>query len=198
MRSRRRRSASRTPREERIIAGFEEIQRYVDQHGRVPQHGEDHDIFERLYAVRLDRLRDLADCRAVIGPLDRQGLLTGPAPTSISTPDDLDDDELLAQLGADAETGDITQLRHVRSAAEKRAADEIANRQPCEDFDGFRPLFDKVQQEIENGLGKRGRLNLKPRSSPGAGSFLAGRRLMWPHRARCSRTLRGGPTHGCG
>ena len=31
---------SRTPREERIIAGFEEIQRFVDEHGRRPQHGE--------------------------------------------------------------------------------------------------------------------------------------------------------------
>ena len=56
--------SSRTPREERIIAGFEEIQRFVEQHGRAPQHGEDRDIFERLYAVRLDRLRELADCRA--------------------------------------------------------------------------------------------------------------------------------------
>ena len=31
--------ASRTPREERIIAGFEEIQHFVEQHGRAPQHG---------------------------------------------------------------------------------------------------------------------------------------------------------------
>ena len=31
--------ASRTPREERIIAGFEEIQRFVEEHGHVPQHG---------------------------------------------------------------------------------------------------------------------------------------------------------------
>ena len=47
----------RSPREERIIAGFEEIQRFVEQNGHAPQHGEDHNIFERLYAVRLDRLR---------------------------------------------------------------------------------------------------------------------------------------------
>ena len=52
----------RTAREERVIAGFEEIQRFVDQHGHAPQHGEDRDIFERSYAVRLDRLRGLADC----------------------------------------------------------------------------------------------------------------------------------------
>jgi hypothetical protein len=46
----------RSAREERIIAGFEEIQRFVEKHSRAPQHGEDRDIFERLYAVRLDRI----------------------------------------------------------------------------------------------------------------------------------------------
>lgn len=63
--------------EERIIAGFEEIQRFADQHGRAPQHGEEREIFERLYAVRLDRLRSLPDCRALLEPLDHQGLLAG-------------------------------------------------------------------------------------------------------------------------
>jgi hypothetical protein len=46
------RDTGRTAREERIIAGFEEIQRFVDQHGYAPQHGEDSDVFERVYAVR--------------------------------------------------------------------------------------------------------------------------------------------------
>ena len=36
--------ASRTPREERIIAGFEEIQRFVEEHGKRPRHGELDDI----------------------------------------------------------------------------------------------------------------------------------------------------------
>jgi len=48
--------SSRTAHEERIIAGFEEIQRFVKQHSRAPQHGEDREIFERLYAVRLARI----------------------------------------------------------------------------------------------------------------------------------------------
>jgi hypothetical protein len=51
----------RSLREERIIAGFEEIQRFVETHGRAPQHGEAREIFERLYAVRLDRLRALEE-----------------------------------------------------------------------------------------------------------------------------------------
>ena len=43
----------RTPREERIIAGFEDIQRFVEEHGHAPRHTDDKYIFERLYAVRL-------------------------------------------------------------------------------------------------------------------------------------------------
>jgi hypothetical protein len=148
-------TASRhTPREERIIAGFEDIQRFVEQHGRAPQHGEDRDIFERLYAVRLDRLRELDDCRTLLAPLDHQGLLSGGNAATTSAPDDLDDDQLLAQLGVDtAALSDITELRHVRSTTEKRVAEEIANRQKCEDFDRFKPLFEQVQKEL--GAGQR-------------------------------------------
>ena len=40
---------SHTPQEERVIAGFEEIQKFVEQNRRVPEHGEDKDIFERIY-----------------------------------------------------------------------------------------------------------------------------------------------------
>lgn len=146
-------NASRPPREERIIAGFEEIQRFVEQHGHPPQHGEERDIFERLYAVRLDRLRELADCRALLEPLDRQGLLENVVSSPMGFSDQLDDDELLSQLGVDADApADITELRHVRSSAEKRAAEEIANRTKCEDFDQFKPLFEHVQSDLRIGL----------------------------------------------
>lgn len=169
--------SSRTPREERIIAGFEEVQRFVEQHGRAPQHSEDRDIFERLYAVRLDRLRELADCRAVIEALDHQGLLAGARPVSLSVPDHMDDDELLAQLGVDADVpSDITELRHVRSAAEKRAAEEIANRQKCEDFDDFKPLFEQMQKELSAGLQQTRRFERKSEIAPGRFYILGGQK----------------------
>jgi hypothetical protein len=142
----------RTAREERVIAGFEEIQRFVDQHRQPPQHGEDRDMFERLYAARLDRLLELPDCRALLEPLDRQGLLTGAAAKPVAVADDLDDNALLAELGVDTTKDSIAELKHVRSAADKRAAEEIANRTKCEDFDRFKPLFEKVQREIESGV----------------------------------------------
>jgi hypothetical protein len=138
--------------EERVIAGFEEIQRFTEQHGRAPQHGEDRDIFERLYAVRLDRLRVLPDCRALLEPLDHQGLLTGAPVGTASEGGVIDIDELAAELGDVDGTGDITVLRHVRTSAEKRAAEEIADRKPCEDFEAFKPLFERVQTEVKTGL----------------------------------------------
>lgn len=141
----------RSAREERIIAGFEEIQRFVDQHGRAPRHGEGHDIFERLYAVRLDRLRALEDCRSVLAPLDRQGLLSG-EPVAAAPTEAVDEDELMAELSGTAGTDDITALRHVRSTVEKRAAEEIAQRKPCTDFDTFRPLFERVKRELKAGV----------------------------------------------
>ncbi|MBI1919892.1 MAG: GIY-YIG nuclease family protein [Geobacter sp.] len=139
----------RTPREERIIAGFEEIQRFVEQHGRAPQHGEDKDIFERLYAVRLDRLRALEECRSLLVPLDHQGLLTGAEVVRAETAETMDDDELLAELEGAVCPSEITELRHVRTSAEKRAAEEIANREKCEDFDSFQPLFKQVESELK-------------------------------------------------
>lgn len=142
---------SRTPREERIIAGFEDIQRFVEQHGRAPEHGEEKDIFERLYAVRLDRLRVLEECRGLLASFDHQGLLAGDAAREASM-EAIDDDELLAKLEGAAGPADITQLRHVRSRAEIRAAEEIALREKCADFDHFQPLFRQAENELKGGV----------------------------------------------
>lgn len=168
----------RSPREERIIAGFEEIQRFADQHGRAPQHGEDRDIFERLYAVRLDRMRALEECRALLAPLDGQGLLTGTATASAVPSESMDDDELLAELEDIGGDTDITELRHVRTAADKRAAEEIANRQRCEDFDRFKPLFQQVQQDIDSGVRQTRPFELKAEIRPGSWFIVGGQKAL--------------------
>jgi len=144
--------APRTPREERVIAGFEEILRFAQEHDRPPCHGEDRDIFERLYAVRLDRIRELPECRDLVAPLDNLGLLEGAHSAASPDTDDLDDDALLAELGVEAETPPISELRHVRSSAEKKAAEDIASREKCADFEIFKPLFEQVQSDLENDL----------------------------------------------
>lgn len=145
-------ASSRTAREERIIAGFEDILRFHQTHARAPQHGEDRDIFERLYAVRLDQLRKLPEAQELLFELDGPGLLSGAAVAQVDV-DALDEDALLAELGIDnAPTqSDITVLRHVRPYVEIKAAEEIASRTPCSDFDRFKPLFEEAAAGLKAG-----------------------------------------------
>lgn len=143
-------TGGRSAREQRIIAGFEEIERFVEEHGRVPQHGEDRDIFERLYAVRLDRLRESTECRTVLKDLDPRGMLD--AVTRAAVSEDASDEALLTTLGVEPSAGeDLSHLVHVRPRAEIKAAEEIARRGPCKEFDKFKPLFEQVQRELESG-----------------------------------------------
>lgn len=166
----------RGPREERIIAGFEEIQRFVEKHGHAPRHGESRDIFERIYATRLDQLRAQDDCRSLIEPLDYQGLLAGVDTQLPASDDDMDTDALLAELEDAIGISDIADLRHVRTAEEKRAAEEIANRDKCEDFATFKPLFDQVQRELESGIRKSREFELKAEIRPGAWFIVGGQK----------------------
>ncbi|WP_179179856.1 GIY-YIG nuclease family protein [Pseudomonas sivasensis] len=148
--------ANRPPREERIVAGFEDILRFYQIHGRTPLHGEDRDIFERLYAVRLDQLRRLPEAQTLLAALDEPGLLSGAYVASVDV-DELDEDALLAELGLGGESADqndITVLRHVRSSTEKRAAEEVADRAPCADFDKFKPLFELAESDLKSGIRK--------------------------------------------
>ncbi|TBR44969.1 GIY-YIG nuclease family protein [Marinomonas agarivorans] len=149
--------AARTPKEERIIAGFEEIQRFVEEHGHAPEHGENKDIFERLYATRLDQIRKQEDCRSLVEEVDHQGLLAGGLQVAEPPAEYNTDEELLAELGVEApKEGDITYLKYVKShdqkQADKKAAEEIASRTSCKNFDKFKPLFDKVQSDLKHGL----------------------------------------------
>lgn len=146
-------TASRTPREERIIAGFEDIVRFHQAHGRAPLHGEGRDIFERLYAVRLDQLRLLPEAAQLLAGLDSAGLLASRVNGRAGL-DDLDADALLAELGVQGETagqGSITDLRHVRPYAEINAAKEVANRTPCTEFERFRLLFEEAGAGLQSG-----------------------------------------------
>lgn len=137
--------------EERVIAGFEEIDRFVEKNGCVPQHGENRDIFERLYAVRLDQLRKSEEFRELLETIDTRGILSAVQEDIVV--EDKSDEELLASLGIDSTSDDdITQLRHVRSRQEIKAAEEVAQREPCRDFDRFKPIFLSVQKDLDAGV----------------------------------------------
>lgn len=137
--------------EARIIAGFEEVHRWAEKHGRRPLLGQNQDIFEQLYAVRLDRLRALPECRELIEPMDQLRLLEPAAEVAEPVPEH-DIDQIAAELEGLTGDSDIMALRHVRASADKRAAEEIADRKRCEDFDVFRPMFERVEADLKTGL----------------------------------------------
>lgn len=141
-----------TPREERIITGFEDIQRFVDTHGRMPLHGDNRDIFERIYAVRLDKLISQDDCRELLLQFDYQNLLSDRLTENEDDVDDIDDDEILKHFSDDHEESDIKQLKHVRSSSERQSPDEVAKRKTCQDFNIFKDLFANVQHELNVGI----------------------------------------------
>ncbi len=146
-------ASGRTHEEARVIAGFEEIVKFVDEHGRLPEHGEDRDIFERLYAVRLDRLRTLGRFRPLLTPLDTHDLLGAEPEGEADVDADLDDDALLDELDIDLDDQEsITTLKHVKPRAEIQAADDIANRTPCADFELFEPLIAEIRSQLDAGI----------------------------------------------
>jgi hypothetical protein len=171
--------AGRSALEQRILAGFEAIERFVEQHGRVPQHGEGRDIFERLYAVRLDRLRQSPECRAVLKDVDSRGLLGESPVAATASSEEPDDAELQASLAElEAEGDDVTKLTHVRSHEDRKAAEEVAQRTPCADFEKFRPTFEKVQQELNAGLRQTEKFHHDGKLEPGDLFILSGQKVL--------------------
>ena len=88
----------------------------------------------------------------------------------------MDDDALLAALGIETSTPDISDLHHVRSSAEKRAAEEVATRHKCEDFETFRPLFEQIQRELDAGIRETRPLGVKADIEPGRFFIIGGQK----------------------
>jgi len=137
------------PEQARVVAGFEDILKFHAEHGRAPRHGENRDIFERLYATRLDALRRQTRFHHLLADMDKPGLL------KMAGSDDkkVDTDALLEELGGN-DADSITQLRYVKPRSEVRTADEIAERKRCKEFEfeRFAPLFQQIDADIKGGI----------------------------------------------
>jgi hypothetical protein len=168
-----------TPTEERIIAGFKDIERFFEEHGRPPAHGEGKDIFERLYAVRLDRLRAQKECRDLLSPMDKHGLLDGVIDLKRDDGAELDDEDILAALGIETTSDDdIRVLKYVRTAEERKAAEDIAQRQRCADFEKFEPTFKQVQEDLASGIRQTRPFELKAEIQQGR-FFIVGGQIAY-------------------
>lgn len=64
-----------TPLEERLISGFEEINVFYENHQRVPCLDDDANIFEKLCASRLEKIKQNSAMSSVVIHLDKFELL---------------------------------------------------------------------------------------------------------------------------
>ncbi len=107
------------------------------------------------------------------------GLINGGSDPSSVGEADLDDDELLAELGVEPTSDDdIRALKHVRTAEERKAAEDIAQRQRCPDFDKFEAIFKQVQEDIASGGRQTRPFELKAEIQPGR-FFIVGGQIAY-------------------
>ena len=122
-------------------------------HGDVRQHRRRHDVTDR------------------VDPIDRGAhpLVDGDEATFVE----------LEAHGLEPEAADdIRVLKHVQSAEERRAAEEIANREKCPDFASFERLFEQVQAELDRGERSTRPFELKAEIRPGA-LFIVGGQIAY-------------------
>ncbi|WP_336234246.1 GIY-YIG nuclease family protein [Enterobacter bugandensis] len=148
---------------------FSEIVAYYEQHGRLPTEGKTVSLEEKRLARRLKSIKENPDLCLQLIPIDFYNLLESnnsgyihtnlsaeSAPTVninkselVTSLEDIfadDDDELL-----NFDTPNIFNIAHV-SVDRKEQPDEIAQRQPCPDFQRFEPLFLQLRDGLKNGI----------------------------------------------
>ena len=151
-----------------MAARFEEVNQFIDQHGRLPiEHGEA--MAERQLGKRLKAILANGD-HASLAAFDRHGLLTGfaldqavmpeepPAPPAMAVEDVMSIDDILGgdDLGL-LDLGDtsILDIKHV--PVERETPDEVAQRTQCEDFWRFKPIFKILYAYLKRGNPESGR-----------------------------------------
>lgn len=133
--------------DERLVASFEEINKFIVENGREPQADKsnisEYTLSQRLYALRMDELK-----AEQLREFDVHKLLSLDVPNSID--DIFDDIDLLTN--DDVEVDELFDLKHVSKVIEK--PDYKATRKRCKDFDQFQNLFEECHSDLENGKRK--------------------------------------------
>lgn len=132
--------------EERLIEKFYKIADFYRLHDREPRKDPDN-MKEAQLAMTLEGIRQSPDSVAALLALDEFGLLTPEEPPESIA--DIFEDDALGILSADDAADSIFQLRHIPGKQEM--PDYIAQREPCEDFARFEPLFKNCHQDLRTG-----------------------------------------------
>lgn len=127
---------------------FEELKNFIETNGIEPDI-EATNIHEAKLAARLTKLRSTPEALEALAPFDTDGLLCNKASVKGKTELTIDD-VLSSDLLADDD--DIFNLKHVTIGTKSQTASaDMATRKKCMDFDSFKPLFVRIQKELDEG-----------------------------------------------
>lgn len=133
-----------------LLTNFEEIVIFFEDNGREPSKGSK-DIKEFQLYCRLNSIRQNPKYVKELKPFDMYGLLEGISISTISLEDVLNNDPLNL-LDTDMDSS-IFELSHVKKS-ERIAPEYISRRKFCADFDKYRPLFESIHRDLEDGSRK--------------------------------------------
>ncbi len=128
--------------DERLVASFENINKFISENGREPKTGngvQEHQLYSRLKGIR----ESTEKVTGLMG-LDVHGLLVNEV-KELKTIADIFEDDDLDILNNEADS--IFTLKHVKKHS-RAEAESIARRTVCKDFSKYEPLFVKVHDEI--------------------------------------------------
>lgn len=127
---------------------FEELKNFVEQKDREPN-TDAINIHEAKLAARLKKLRSTPEALEALAPFDIDGLLGNTTASNIETELTLDDVFTSSLLVDD---DDIFNLKHVAVGTKSQTASaDMATRKKCMDFDEFKPLFRRIQLDLDDG-----------------------------------------------
>lgn len=133
--------------DERLIASFQAINRFVAENNREPSAG--NDMSERMLYMRLKGIRENKEKIQALMGVDEHGLLSLDVKEIKSIEDVFNDDDL-GILGGEAE--DIFTLKHVPK--ETTMPDYVARRKSCKDFERYEHKFIQCQSDFASGKRK--------------------------------------------
>lgn len=128
-----------------LIASFEEIQDYFDEHKREPQ-SDISNIIEFKLASRLRAIRTDPKKVKALMKYDFNGLLKGHEIKEITIEDIISDDPL--GLLSKTDEGDIFKLKHVK-ASDRIKPDFLSRRKVSKEFSQYKERFNILHEELE-------------------------------------------------
>ena len=147
--------------DQRLVDSFEEINKFLEEHGRLPEDNMSN-IAEFELNARLNGFKNNPDKIAQLKELDIHNLLPEvkkeqlpkkeESTKEITSFDDIFEDDFLSEIEPD--DAGLFDLKHVKKPSERKETDFVAKRKSCENFDKYEHLFKQVHRELREGSRK--------------------------------------------